>query len=118
MSNKYNSTETLIFTSYNNTEKILFNIDTSFAENNTDPSHSNNNISFPYIEFITPNVTGPSSMENSIVWTIICDLIGAPCMVAFLYVLYRGIEVFSIWVNFIFRGIMLQILTIFNHFNN
>jgi hypothetical protein len=39
--------------------------------------------------FIDP----PSSMDNSIVWTIFCDVLAAPCMLAFLYVLYRGIEV-------------------------
>ena len=37
--------------------------------------------------------TQPSSMDNSIIWTIICDLVGAPCLVSFLYILYRGIEV-------------------------
>lgn len=35
----------------------------------------------------------PSSMDNDIIWTIICDLVGLPCLVSFLYILYRGIEV-------------------------
>ena len=35
----------------------------------------------------------PSSMDSSIIWTIFCDFLGAPFLVAFLYVLYRGIEV-------------------------
>ena len=96
MSDTYNLTEMLMFTGYNNTEKVTFHIDPSFNGNDTDGLYVHNNISSPNTINITSTIIGPSSMENSIVWTIICDLIGAPCVVAFLYVLYFGVEVLLI----------------------
>ena len=62
----------------------------SFLTNN-----SNANGTYFYEDISSKSLfsTTPSSMDNSIVWTIFCDIIGAPCMLAFLYVLYRGIEV-------------------------
>ena len=68
-----------------NMNVTYLNVTVSFELGGTNDSISINQESFWESQ--------PSSMDNSIIWTIICDLVGAPCLVSFLYILYRGIEV-------------------------
>ena len=103
MPNKSTNIEKMVFTpSINATDEEwntnkFFPVTNSFGLNQSITSY---NLSL-YFEPNNSNQSGqqlieqaqPSSMDNSIIWTIICDLLGAPCLVAFLYVLYRGIEV-------------------------
>ena len=68
-----------------NMNVTYLNVTVSFKLDGANDSLSSNQESFWEAQ--------PSSMDSSIIWTIICDLVGAPCLVSFLYILYRGIEV-------------------------
>ena len=106
MLNKSNNIEKLVFTPFINTADEQWSANTFFPVTNSFGSNQNVT-SYKTTLFYEPdtqnfsNQSGqelmgnaqPSSMDSSIIWTIFCDLLGAPCLVAFLYVLYRGIEV-------------------------
>ena len=67
-----------------------------YYQTNESDVHMNNLTLLQDIETNSSNPIESPAMDNSILWVMICDLFGAPCMIAFLYVLYRGIEVLSI----------------------
>jgi len=91
--NKSKMIERLVFSSVNNTD-LGFNINILPPEANVNGTCLDLNL---HLQSSKCNnsllIDPPSSMDNAIVWTIFCDVFGAPCMLAFLYVLYRGIEV-------------------------
>ena len=88
--------ETLFFRSYrNDTEAALLGINMYYQTNKVD-LHVNTSTLIQDIETNSSNPIESPAMDNSILWVMVCDLFGGPCMVAFLYVLYRGIEVISI----------------------
>ena len=88
--------ETIFFRSYkNDTDTALMGINMYYQTNESDV-HMNNLTLLQDIETNSSNPIESPAMDNSILWVMICDLFGAPCMIAFLYVLYRGIEVLSI----------------------
>ena len=106
MLNKSSNIVKLVFTPFITTADEQWSANTFFPVTNS--FRSNQNVtSYKITLFYDPdtqnnlNQSGqellgnaqPSSMDSSIIWTIFCDLLGAPCLVAFLYVLYRGIEV-------------------------
>ena len=88
--------ETIFFRSYrNDTEAALLGINMYYQTNKAD-LHVNTSTLIQAIETNSSNPVESPAMDNSILWVMVCDLFGGPCMVAFLYVLYRGIEVISI----------------------
>ena len=88
--------ETIFFRSYrNDTEAALLGINMYYQTNKAD-LHVNDSTLMQAIETNSSNPIESPAMDNSILWVMVCDLFGGPCMLAFLYVLYRGIEVISI----------------------
>ena len=98
--------ENLIFTPSNNTADdewniVIFPPVSSTIDSNMTTSISNGTMQFES-DLVNTSIlrdqelwlsSQPSSMDSSIIWTIFCDFLGAPFLIAFLYVLYRGIEV-------------------------
>ena len=85
--------EAILFRSYeNDTEAALMGINMYYQSD----VHLNNSTLRQAIVTNSSNPIESPAMDDSILWVMICDLFGAPCMIAFLYVLYRGIEVISI----------------------
>ena len=87
--------ETILFESYKNDSEALLGINMYYHTNEADVQVNNSTL-LQAIETNSSNQIESPAMDNSILWVMVCDLFGAPCMVAFLYVLYRGIEVISI----------------------
>ena len=88
--------EAILFRSYeNDTEAALMGINMYYQTNKSDVHVNNSNLLQAKVTNLSNPIESPA-MDDSILWVMICDLFGAPCMIAFLYVLYRGIEVISI----------------------
>ena len=94
MANIKNSMESLISVHKNYTESSIDII--AWSQIDANSTHSNESISMPSTEKNFMATDEPTYIDNSMIWTIICDLLGAPCSIVFLYVLYRGIEVLAI----------------------
>lgn len=99
MSNINDSMPKYIFINRNDNESLVDII--AWTQIEANGTHLNNIISIPSTENNFSAISEPSSMDNSMIWTIICDMLGVPCSIAFLYVLYRGIEVLVICKNLI-----------------
>ena len=78
---------------YNNGDEILTNPSGLFNEGLSTTNSNSTLISPSPVENNMSATVEQSSPNGLLLWAIVCDVIGAPCSIMFLYVVYRGIEV-------------------------
>ena len=78
---------------YNNGNEILTNLSDLFHEGLNATNSNGILISLSPAENNMSTTVEQSSHNGLLLWAIVCDVLGAPCSIMFLYVVYRGIEV-------------------------